>query len=181
VSDAEVAAELEKHDILVEVSPSDRITRAEKHRLTSRKPARLLNTEEARAVLFSREAAITGSTIAELRDQVERFYAVEGSPNYGYPRLQDRTETSLFQHLHKAGLVHLSAQEDAKHKIPKTGWVSAGAGLPIAMMVARAYFLNIGEKLEGDFQTPQMREGWARIKNRTSLPKLCISRPNIFR
>ncbi len=127
MSDAEVAAELEKHDILVEVSPSDRITRAEKHRLTSRKPARLLNTEEARAVLFSREAAITGSTIAELRDQVERLYAVKGSPNYGYPRLKDRTETSLFQHLHKAGLVHLSAQEDAKHKIPKTGWVSAGA------------------------------------------------------
>ena len=70
VSDAEVAAELEKHDILVDGSPSDRITRAEKHGLTIRKPARLINTEEARAVLYSREAAITGSTIAELCDQI---------------------------------------------------------------------------------------------------------------
>ncbi len=110
MSDAEVAAELEKHDILVEGLPSDRITRTEKHRLTIRKPARLMNIEEARAVLYSREAAITGSTIAELRDQVERLYAVEDSPNYGYPRLKDRTGTSLFQHLHNAGLVHLSAR-----------------------------------------------------------------------
>jgi hypothetical protein len=131
------AAELEKHDILVEGSPSDRITRAEKHGLTIRKPARLTNTEEARAVLYSREAAITGSTIAELCDQVERLYAVEDSPNYGYPRLKDRTGTSLFQHLHKDGLVNLSAQEDAKRKIPKSGWMSAGDGLPIDMSVVR--------------------------------------------
>jgi hypothetical protein len=120
---------------------------------------------------------VTGSSVSELLQQVERLYAIEDAPAYGPPRLKDRTGTSLFQHLHNTGLVPMSAQEDAKRKIPKAGWVSAGAGLPIAMMVARAYFLNIGETLEGDFQTPQMRKGWARIKNRTSLPNFAYHGP----
>ena len=37
------------------------------------------------------------------------------------------------------------------------------------MSVVRAYFHNIGKQLIGDFTTRQMKQGWARTKNRTSL------------
>jgi hypothetical protein len=45
----------------------------------------------------------------------------------------------------------------------------AGGGIPLSMEVVRAYFQSVGEALTGDYKTRQMKEGWARIKNRTAL------------
>ena len=54
-------------------------------------------------------------------------------------------------------------------KLPATGWVTADEGSPLDMSVVRAHFASIGENLVGDFVTRQMKQGWARTKNRTCL------------
>ena len=79
------------------------ISRATRHEITLRKPADLCTAEECRGILKSREATIIKGE--KLQTQVARLYALEDTPNYGPPRLKDRTGTSLFLHLFRAGLV----------------------------------------------------------------------------
>ena len=143
--------------------------RATQYGVTVRKSPERLNAEECKGILRSREAPVTAPDVESLRQQVARLYALEDTPGYGPPRLKDPIGISLFTHLLRAGRVTITPQEDPNLPIPSTGWVAAGEGLPITMDVVRVHFVSLGERMSGDFVSKQMKEGWARVKTRTSL------------
>ena len=67
VTDAEIAAELGRHDLSVDGSPDERVARASNYGLTIRKRACFLTLDEARSILYTREARITDNHAEPLR------------------------------------------------------------------------------------------------------------------
>ena len=102
-NEEELRKEMKVHGLDTDGSLPELISRATRHEITLRKPADLCTAEECRGILKSREATIIKGE--KLQTQVARLYALEDTPNYGPPRLKDRTGTSLFLHLFRAGLV----------------------------------------------------------------------------
>ncbi len=45
----------------------------------------------------------------------------------------------------------------------------AGEGIPLSIDIVRKYYSQIGEQLSGTFVLKPLKNGWARIKNRTVL------------
>ena len=160
----QLQAELKANSLNCDGELGELRSRATAHSITIRKPAMELTGDECRSVLRSREVS-PATTVADLRQQVQRLYAVEDTPNYGPPRLKDPLGISLLSHLCTAGHV----RRPTTANVPTTGWVAAGEGLPLEMSVARAWFVDYNERLVGDFKSRQFKEGYARIKNRTSL------------
>ena len=141
--------------------------RASRHGLTIRKPATDLSAEECKGVLVSREWRLP-KTLNAKREQVQSLYALEDTPEHGPPRLKDPSGIALLRHLALAQRAVLTPQQGTL-RIPSDGWVSASEGLPLSMDVVRAWFREYGEPESGDFKCRQIKEGYARIKNRTSL------------
>lgn len=162
--------EMEQHEVDTSGTDADVLARAIRAGITVRKPADQLTAEECRGVLRSREAPVpTGADAASLRECVRCLYQLEDTKDYGPPRLVCPKGTALHTYLHRTGLVALSAQQDPSFAFPKTGWMSPSLAPPITMTVVRKWFIELGEQLSGDYTSRQMRQGWARIKNRTSL------------
>ena len=168
-SQHQLIVELKRNELPVDGDLKTLIERCIRHDITIRKPAHSLSLEECSDVIRSRDASRAGKTVAELQEQVARMYETEDTPGYGPPRLKDPSGISLFQHLLSANLVTMQPQHDPNLAFPREGWISAGGGIPLSMEVVRAYFQSVGEALTGDYKTRQMKEGWARIKNRTAL------------
>jgi hypothetical protein len=163
-------AEMELHDVDVQGPDAvvrDRATRA---RITVRKPACSLSVAECQGVLRAREIPIKqGATLDLIREDVTNLYALEDTPEYGPPRLVDPRGIALHMHLHRAGLMQLTPQQDEDFKIPTDGFVSPSLAPPLPMHVVRHWFADVGENPVGEYKSRQLREAWRRLKNRTCL------------
>ena len=108
----------------------------------------------------------SNKTLAALREDVRLLY--EHEDIHGI-KLKDIFGFSLHHHLVKHGMVQLLPQYDDSIAYPTTGWVPAGEGIPLSIDIVRKYYSQIGEQLSGTFVLKPLKNGWARIKNRTVL------------